>query len=79
LNLDGLIRYGASPRATIYLALAARAHAFLNGRGYVTPQDIKSIGADVLRHRIIVSYEAEAETISSETIIDRIFAGLPVP
>jgi MoxR-like ATPase len=79
LNLDGLIRYGASPRATIYLALAARAHAFLSGRGYVTPQDVKSIGIDVLRHRVIVSYEAEAETISSETIVDRIFAGLPVP
>ena len=79
LELDGLIRYGASPRATIYLALAARAHAFLNGRAYVTPQDIKSIGPDVLRHRIIVSYEAEAETITSETIIERIFAGLPVP
>ena len=79
LKLEGLIRYGASPRATIYLALAARAHAFLNGRGYVTPQDVKSIGADVLRHRIIVSYEAEAETISSETIVERIFAGLPVP
>ena len=56
-----MIRYGASPRATIYLALAARAHAFLNGRGYVTPQDIKSVGTDVLRHRVIVSYEAEAE------------------
>jgi MoxR-like ATPase len=79
LKLDGLIRYGASPRATIYLALAARAHAFLNGRGYVTPQDVKSIGTDVLRHRVIVSYEAEAETITSETIVDRIFAGLPVP
>jgi MoxR-like ATPase len=79
LRLDGLIRYGASPRATIYLALGARAYAFLNGRGYVTPQDVKSIGADVLRHRIIVSYEAEAESITSETIIDRIFAGLPVP
>src|SRR6188508_1474852 len=79
LNLDGLIRYGGSPRATIYLALAARAHAFLSGRGYVTPQDVKSIGTDVLRHRVIVSYEAEAETISSETIIERIFAGLPVP
>ena len=79
LELEGLIRYGASPRATIYLALGARAHAFLNGRGYVTPQDVKSIGHDVLRHRIIVSYEAEAETISSETIIERIFAGLPVP
>src|SRR5881392_3380306 len=79
LRLEGLIRYGASPRATIYLALGARAHAFLNGRGYVTPQDIKSIGPDVLRHRIIVSYEAEAEAVTSETIIERIFAGLPVP
>jgi MoxR-like ATPase len=79
LKLEGLVRYGASPRATIYLALGARAHAFLNGRGYVTPQDIKSIGPDVLRHRIIVSYEAEAESITSEAIIDRIFAGLPVP
>jgi MoxR-like ATPase len=79
LSLEGLIRYGASPRATIYLALGARAHAFLNGRGYVTPQDVKSIGPDVLRHRIIVSYEAEAEAVTSETIIDRIFAGLPVP
>ena len=79
LPLDGLIRYGASPRATIYLALGARAHAFLNGRGYVTPQDVKSIGPDVLRHRIIVSYEAEAEAMTSETMIERIFAGLPVP
>jgi len=79
LELEGLVRYGASPRATIYLALAARAYAFLNGRGYVTPQDIKSIGPDVLRHRIIVSYEAEAESVTSETVIDRIFAGLPVP
>jgi MoxR-like ATPase len=79
LKLEGLIRYGASPRATIYLALGARAHAFLNGRGYVTPQDIKSIGPDVLRHRIIVSYEAEAESITSEIIIEKIFAGLPVP
>ena len=79
LRLEGLIRYGASPRATIYLALSARAHAFLNGRGYVTPQDVKSIGPDVLRHRIIVSYEAEAEAVTSETIVERIFAGLPVP
>ncbi len=79
LQLEGLVRYGASPRATIYLALAARAHAFLNGRGYVTPQDIKSIGPDVLRHRIIVSYEAEAESITSEVIVARIFAGLAVP
>src|SRR5947199_391823 len=78
-HMLSLIRYGASPRATIYLSLAARAHAFLNGRGYVTPQDVKSIGPDVLRHRIIVSYEAEAEAVTSETIIERIFTGLPVP
>ena len=67
LGMEGLIRYGASPRATINLTLAARAHAFLNGRGYVTPQDVKSVGLDVLRHRVIVSYEAEAEEITSET------------
>ena len=79
LKLDGMIRYGASPRATIYLTLAAKAHAFLNGRGYVTPQDVKSVGPDVLRHRIAVSYEAEAEEVTSEMIIERIFAGLPVP
>jgi MoxR-like ATPase len=79
LELDGMIRYGASPRATIALTLAARAHAFLQGRGYVTPQDVKSIGTDVLRHRIIVSYEAEAEEVTTEMIIARIFAGLPVP
>jgi MoxR-like ATPase len=79
LKLDGLIRYGASPRATIYLTLAAKAQAFIAGRGYVTPQDVKSIGPDVLRHRIGVSYEAEAESVTSEMIIDKIFAGLPVP
>jgi len=79
LGMNGLIRYGASPRATIYLTLAARAAAFLNGRGYVTPQDVKSIGPDVLRHRVIVSYEAEAEEITSEVVIHRILAGLPVP
>jgi MoxR-like ATPase len=79
LPLDGMIRYGASPRATIALTLAAKACAFMQGRGYVTPQDVKSIGADVLRHRIIVSFEAEAEEVTSEKIIDRIFAGLPVP
>ena len=67
LDLDGMIRYGASPRATIALTLAARARAFIAGRGYVTPQDVKSVGADVLRHRIIVSYEAEAEEVTSET------------
>jgi MoxR-like ATPase len=79
LGMDGLVRYGASPRATIYLTLAARAHAFMEGRGYVTPHDVKSIGPDVLRHRIIVSYEAEAEEVTSDTIVRRIFAGLPVP
>ena len=67
LQMDGLIRYGGSPRATIAITLAAKAHAFLQGRGYVTPQDVKSVGADVLRHRIIVSYEAEAENVTSET------------
>ncbi len=78
-DLKGLIQYGASPRATINLALAARAHAFLQGRGYVTPQDVKSIGMDVLRHRVIVSYEAEAEEKSSEDLIQRIFAEVEVP
>ena len=79
LKLDGLIRYGASPRATIYLTLASKALAFIAGRGYVTPQDVKTIGLDVLRHRIGVSYEAEAESITSESIVESIFAGLPVP
>jgi MoxR-like ATPase len=79
LKLDGLIRYGASPRATIFLTLAAKAHAFLHGRGYVTPHDVKSVGLDVLRHRVAVSYEAEADSITSEEVIGRIFEGLPVP
>jgi MoxR-like ATPase len=79
LKLEGMIRYGASPRATIALTLAARARAFIAGRGYVTPHDVKSVGPDVLRHRIIVSYEAEAEEMTSEMIIEQIFAGLPVP
>jgi MoxR-like ATPase len=79
LKLEGLIRYGASPRATINLTLAAKAHAFLNGRGYVTPHDVKSIGTEVLRHRVAVSYEAEAQSIDSEEIVRRVFEGLPVP
>ena len=74
-----LISYGASPRATIALAQAAKAFAFLNGRGYVTPEDVKSIGADVLRHRIIVSYEAEAENVTSENIIQTLFETIEVP
>jgi MoxR-like ATPase len=79
LQLQGLIQLGASPRATIYLTLAAKAHAFLRGRGYVTPQDVKSIGMDVLRHRVAITYEAEAEEKTSETIIQKIFDELPVP
>jgi MoxR-like ATPase len=73
------IQMGASPRATIALALAAKAYAFLRGRGYVTPQDVKSIGMDVLRHRVTITYEAEAEDKTSETIIQKIFDELPVP
>ena len=79
LDLAPFIQYGASPRATLYLTLAAKAHAFLQNRGYVTPQDVKSIGPDVLRHRVIVTYEAEAEEISADTIVRRLFDGLPVP
>ncbi|MEO7934431.1 MAG: MoxR family ATPase [Chthoniobacterales bacterium] len=79
LALDGMIRYGASPRATIALTLAAKANAFLNGRGFVTPQDIKTIGTDVLRHRVGISYEAEAEEMTSEMIVQKVFEGLPVP
>jgi len=78
-ELVNLIHYGASPRATIYLTLAAKAYAFIQGRGYVTPQDVKSIGPDVLRHRVIVSYEAEAEEKTSEDIIKTIFDEVEVP
>jgi MoxR-like ATPase len=79
LAVADYIEYGASPRATIYLALAAKAYAFLKGRGYVTPQGVKSIGMDVLRHRVLVTYEAEAEEITAEALIQRIFDYLPVP
>ncbi|NQT32667.1 MAG: MoxR family ATPase, partial [Candidatus Omnitrophica bacterium] len=78
-DLDGMIDYGASPRASIYLTLAAKAYAFVQRRGYVTPQDIKSIGPDVLRHRVIPSYEAEAEDKTSEDMIKRIFDEVEVP
>ncbi|MBT5873282.1 MAG: MoxR family ATPase [Candidatus Latescibacteria bacterium] len=78
-DLKGLIDYGASPRATIFLATAARAHAFLRRRGYVTPEDIKSIGMDVLRHRVIVTYEAEAEDVTPEQIVQRIFDRVEIP
>ncbi|MDR3253610.1 MAG: AAA family ATPase [Endomicrobium sp.] len=78
-DLKNLIAYGASPRATINLTLAAKAYAFLQGRGYVIPEDIKIIGQDVLRHRILITYEAEADSITSEYIIARIFGGVEVP
>jgi len=78
-DLKNLIQFGASPRATIYLTVAAKALAFLQGRGYVTPQDIKTIGMDVLRHRVIVSYEAEAEEKTSEDVIKMIFDEIEVP
>ena len=79
IDLNGYVQCGASPRATISLTLGARAIAFLQGRGYVTPQDVKDVAYDVLRHRIIVSYEAEAENITSENIIAGVLEGLPVP
>lgn len=79
LPLAQFIRYGASPRASIYLAIAAKAQAFLNGRGYVVPQDVKSVAHDVLRHRLLISYEAEAEDLTSDDLISRILESLPVP
>jgi len=79
LDLEQFIQYGASPRATIYLTLASKAHAFLHGRGYVTPQDVKSIGMDVLRHRVIITYEAEAEDMTSEDVVQKIFDHVEVP
>jgi MoxR-like ATPase len=78
-NLKGLIMYGASPRATINLNIAARAYAFLKGRGYVIPEDVKAVGADVLRHRVIPTYEAEAEQLTSEEIVKRVFDEIEVP
>ncbi len=79
LDIKNLIAYGASPRASVYLALASRAHAFLRGRGYVTPEDVKAIGMDVLRHRVIPTYEAEAESVTSEDLVKRIFDFVEVP
>jgi MoxR-like ATPase len=79
LDIKNLIAYGASPRASVYLALAARAHAFLRGRGYVTPEDVKAIGMDVLRHRVIPTYEAEAESVTSEDLVKRVFDFIEVP
>ncbi|MBI5595352.1 MAG: MoxR family ATPase [Elusimicrobia bacterium] len=78
-KLKSLIRYGASPRATIFLTTAAKDFAFLQGRGFVTPEDVKSIGPDVLRHRVLVSYEAEAEDVTSEDVIKSVFETVEVP
>jgi len=79
LDIGDLILYGASPRATIFLTMASRAHALLEGRGYVTPQDVKSVGMDVLRHRVILTYEAEAEEKTSDDVLRQIFEGVEVP
>ncbi len=78
-DLVGLIDYGASPRASIGLAMAARAHAFLRHRGYVTPEDVKAVGADVLRHRVVLTYEAEAEQVTAEQVVRRVFEVVEVP
>ncbi|MFQ5879321.1 MAG: AAA family ATPase [Dehalococcoidia bacterium] len=78
-DLRGLIAYGASPRATVYLAQAARAYAFVRSRGYVTPDDVKAVAMDALRHRVIVTYEAEAEEVTSEDVVRRVLEGVEVP
>ena len=77
--IEGLVDFGGSPRATISLTMAARANAFLAGRGYVLPQDVKDVAHTVLRHRLIVSYEAEAEELNSDDLIDRLLDHVPVP
>ena len=79
IDISDYIQYGASPRATIFLSLAARAHAFLQARAYVTPQDVKTVAPQVLRHRIILSYEAEAEDITPDQIISQVFDSVEVP
>ena len=78
-ELQSLIGFGASPRATIALAQAARAHAFIEGRGYATPDDIKAVAHDVLRHRIVTTYEAEAEELTTDDLIDRVLEGVDIP
>jgi MoxR-like ATPase len=78
-RLENLIEYGASPRATIYLAQAAKVHAVHGGRPYVTPQDVKTIGHDVLRHRVLLSYEAEAQDLDSDAVLRDIFNTVDVP
>ena len=78
-DMDGIIDFGASPRATINIVRAAKARAFTEGRGYITPEDVRYIGADVLRHRIILTYEAEAEELTTEEVINRLFEKIEVP
>ena len=78
-DLAPLIDYGASPRASIALNMAARAHAFLRHRGYVTPEDVKAVGPDVLRHRVVLSYEADAEEVTVEQVVRRVFEVVEVP
>ncbi len=79
LDIEDLLDYGASPRASIYLTLASKAYAFIKGRGYVIPEDVKAVGMDVLRHRIILSYEAEAESLSSDEVLQKVFDVIEVP
>ena len=79
VDVEGLLQYGASPRATMSLVTAARAHAFLRGRGFTTPEDVKAIGADVLRHRLILSFEAEAESVDADEVVRRVFDAVEVP
>ena len=78
-DLAPLIEFGASPRASIALNLAARAHAFLRHRGYVTPEDVKAVGPDVLRHRLVLTYEADAEEVTAEQVVRRVFEVVEVP
>lgn len=78
-ELADLIAFGGSPRATIFLNLAAKAHAFLRGRGYVTPEDVKAIGPDVLRHRVLLTYEAEAEEVTTDDVVKKVFDAVEVP
>jgi MoxR-like ATPase len=79
LDIKDLIAYGASPRASLYLKVSSKANAFLNGRGYVIPDDVRDVGFDILRHRLILTYEAQAEDISPEDVIEKIFSGVEVP
>jgi MoxR-like ATPase len=78
-DLVPLVEYGASPRAAIFLVRAAKAHAFLRGRGYVAPDDLKSLALDVLRHRVILTYEAEAEEVTADQVLGRVLETVPVP